>query len=87
MTCCFLKGTASELDAKEQKELESVMNWFDPSVGLAFAENDSEAAQILGRCPNLDLRERFSFIVNPVWYRIRDTFNDAYTTLFSEAEK
>ncbi len=87
VTCCFLKGTASELDAKEQKELESVMNWFDPSVGLAFAEHDSEAAQILKRCPNLDLRERFGLIVNPVWYRIRDTFNDAYTTLFSEAEK
>lgn len=84
---CFLKRTESELDGKEQGELEAVMNWFNPAVGLAFAESHPEVATILHRCPNLDLRERFGLTVNPVWYRIRDTFNDAYTTLSSEAEK
>ncbi|MGV3293864.1 hypothetical protein [Streptococcus pluranimalium] len=46
-----------------------------------------ETAPILHRCPNLELRECFGLAVNPVWYRIRDTFNDAYETLFSAKER
>lgn len=84
---CFLKHTVSELDDKEQEELEAVMKWFHPDVGVAFAESHPEAAPILRRCPNLDIRECFGLIVNPVWYRIRDTFNDAYETLFSAKER
>lgn len=84
---CFLKRTVSELDDKEQEELEAVMKWFNPDVGLAFAESHSEVAPILHRCPNLDLRECFGIAVNPVWYRIRDTFNEAYKNLFSEGIK
>ena len=84
---CFLKHTESELDVREQEELEAVMKWFTPDVGLVFAETHPETAPILHRCPNLELRERFGLTVNPVWYRIRDTFNEAYTNLFSEEEK
>lgn len=84
---CFLKHTVSELDDKEQEELEAVMKWFHPDVGLAFAESHPEAAPILCRCPNLDRRECFGLTVNPAWYRIRETFNDAYKNLFSEGIK
>ncbi|ESR10619.1 hypothetical protein DIX60_10600 [Streptococcus iniae] len=84
---CFLKHTESELDVREQEGLEAVMKWFNPDVGLAFAEIHPETAPILHRCPNLELRECFGLAVNPVWYRIRDTFNDAYETLFSAKER
>ncbi|WP_438832407.1 hypothetical protein [Streptococcus pluranimalium] len=42
---------------------------------------------IFHRCPNLELRECFGLAVNPIWYRIRDTFNEAYKNLFSEGIK
>lgn len=84
---CFLKHTESELEVKEQEEMATVMKWFSPDIGLAFAETNPEVAHILRRCPNLDLRNSFGLVVNPVWYRICNIFNDAYETLFSEEEK